>query len=526
MAGKEIWLDNLQGMIQRQDMDKIPLNYSPLLVNVSNSKPGTWGKRSGSVILGTDTGGNGVDGLIAFSKLDGTTELSVIRGTNLELYDTTTDSWTGSILASYPNSNVEGVNYRGQKYWVGAGLNLSYEDSTGTLTAVGTAGNRIKAKCMAVAQGTLFVGNVTEIGGSSVSYQNRVYYSLFDETNNIPGHQLYEDDETMTTSTRFIQLPEPVVALFSNSAIGQIIIFTARKAYTFDIRYAENGTGVISLFGVGCANQRSIGECNDWMIWMDRRGRIWSWGGAGKPENISWDIQDDTYADSLIDNISRSNLSSICFGADGNEFYFSVGNITFRGRSFTNCLIRGFLAQTAQVLWSLYTLPYKPLIFTNTIISNKEVLVCGCSDDNVYLLNTGTNDNGTAISAYAITPFIDFGKTYKTKTNESLLIKYRPQSADNTYLYVKYATDCNFTYTSITDPDNASPVTTYGVIDMYESDYSTRLDKIKVIGFPKGLKFRSLSLEIGNDQASEDFEISGIGYMITAEELNIRPQTI
>lgn len=69
------WMYDLQGIIQRQDMDKTPDNSSPSLVNISNAKPGTWIKDSGSALVDATQAGNGVYGLITFRKNDGTTVL-------------------------------------------------------------------------------------------------------------------------------------------------------------------------------------------------------------------------------------------------------------------------------------------------------------------------------------------------------------------------------------------------------------------------------------------------------------------
>ena len=54
------WQTNLQGVMQRQDPDKIPDSYSPLHVNVSTDKPGTWITRKGTDLLATTQVGNGV----------------------------------------------------------------------------------------------------------------------------------------------------------------------------------------------------------------------------------------------------------------------------------------------------------------------------------------------------------------------------------------------------------------------------------------------------------------------------------
>jgi len=513
---------NFLGMQQRVDAHKLPAGYSPLLINISNDKPYTWGKRPGSVILGSTLAGNGVYGMANYEANDGTNVLRISRSTNLYTYNPTTDAWTSAIAAAFPASRVEATNYLNRVYWIGSGLNLSYETGS-SLTSVGTASNKIKATCIATSQNTLYVGNVTSVGGGAVSYQDRVYYSLFRGATTATD-QLFEDTETLATSTRWFSVGAPIKCLYPNPDSGQLLVFTSKQCFLFDITFPNNNYGPRLLFNIGCANQRSVTTCNGWLVWMDNEARIWAWGGAGKPIPLSWDIEDDSYEEAIINKIPRSQLSSVCAGSDKNKFYFSVGPITTYGTTFSNCVIRGLATQSFDsILWSLDYYPYKFSIFANTYISDKQVLVGACTNNDAYLLNTGTNDNGTAINAIAKTRFIDFDSYYDTKTDDIILIEYRPQSAESTNLKVAYAVDGSTSYTAVSDPDAGQPLTAYGSLDMYNSSYSTKLNDLKYIFMPKGIKFRRISIEISNNQVSEDFEISSIGLRVqTIEKLNTR----
>lgn len=520
MTEQNIWISDLMGMVQAQDADKIPANYASLLVNISLDKPGTWAKRKGSLMLDATYAGNGVDGLHNYEKNNGSDELRVIRNSLLQVYDEANDQWDASIGTGFGTDRVESCNYLRRAYHVGTGLKLSYENGSGSLTQAVD----LKASCIAASPSTLFVANITELGGSSVDYQDRVYYSLYDVTNNTPSHQFYESDETLATSTRYFTVGSPVKAIRYYDSIGLLLVWTKKRCFSFDMLYAENGTGVLPKFTVGCLNHRAVTEHNSWLFWMDNKGKIWMWGGSGQPTEISFDIHDGSHKEAIINVIDSEEFPNVCAGSDGNNVYFSVGDLTYRGITYENCLLRGFLAPSGNVLWSVDTYPYKASIFANTEIDGKDALIMGCTDNNVYLLNASVySDNGAAIDAFFRTGFMNMGKPVNVKTPTRILAKYRPQSVTTNYLYLKYAIDGKLSYSTITDPDAGTPVTRFGKINMYESDYATNLDEVKYVKMPNEAEYRTLSIEGGNSQLNEGFEITGLGVGISGmKDLDIR----
>lgn len=505
-----LWLPDLQGMNNRQDMDKIPDNASPLLKNISLDRPGIWGKRKGSSLLGTTSAGSGVQGLITYNKNDGTNVLRSVRGGNLDVY--TAGTWSTIDASQFSTGRVFSVNYKGAVYHASESVFLCYETG-GACTDVGTGNDRIKGRCIASAQNTLFIGHIYATGAGTVAYEDRVYYSLFDSSNNVPGHQFWNDAEgSLAASTRWFTLNEPVRGLFSYSATGLVYAFTDNKCYSFNMIGASNQTGIKGEFDIGLAHQRAITECNGWMVWMSPDKRIWAWGGAGLPKPISWDLEDDDGGASVINSIATTDQGTINAGSMGNVFYFSVGDVVLYNETVTNAVIKG-LATTdfSYILWSLESYPYRPVIFSKGRDTYKSVMYVGMDDINdVYQFNVGTNDGSTAVQAFARTKFHDFGLPADTKELVTLYIKYRPQSTTNNYLRVRFAKDGELNYVTITDPDNS--VINHGIINMYASDSSTRLSRVDKIQMRKGYQFRTISIEIGNLQSSEDFEVSAIGF--------------
>lgn len=512
-------------MNQRFDMDKIPDNYSPMLLNISNDKPGTWTKRKGTALLGTSsTGGSTkVQGLVTYYRPDGTIQIRAIRNRNLDNYDTASQTWTTLSANEFAaDVKVISVNYKGRLYHISTSDNLCYEDGSGATTDVGTAGQQIKGECLAVAQDTLYVGAVNYVGAASQNYLDRVYYSRFDAATALPTDELFNTGQTLTTSTRFFTLNEKCTALFRFGTAGGILhAFTANKCWSFDV----NEERLRGVFDIGCANQRSITQCNGLLVWMDNEGRIWAWAGGDLPMQVSYEIEDDENGEALINSLTTTSIGEVCAGSIGNKFYFSAGDVSYRSETVTNAIIKGLFSQSSQAtLLGVESRPEKPIIFSESVISSRKVLLYGDkASNNVFQMQSGINDGSTAITSVAKTKFFDFGKPFSTKQGSKLYIKYKPQSTVETYLTVRFAVEGNYSYTDLSVPTGTNPVTQYGVIDMYDAEAATKTDQVKVLLLPQDVKGRTISIEVSNDQVDRDFEVSGFGFDFDSIDLDIRP---
>ncbi len=415
--------------------------------------------------------------------------------------------WTSVASSVFTNqARVSSVNYIDRVYHISKEDFLSYETG-GTLTEVGAGADRIKGNTLAVAQNTLLVGG-------NIDYPDRVYYSRFDIDNNVPTDILWEETEgSLANSTRFFSVGESVTAMFTYSVSGRAYIFTQSEGYTFDISNADNAYGVVKKFNIGCANPRAITECNGWLIWMDASARIWAWGGSGPPVPYSWEIEDDTGRDAIINKIKVREIQNVCAGSIGSQFYFSVGDIDVLNRNLENAVIKGLVSQNFNyIIWSLDTYPFRPTIFANTTIDQEEQLLMGTEAGNVYIMNTNFNDDGGAINAFALTSFYKFGSYFRTKSARQLAIKFRPQPDEETYITVAYSIDGGLNYTTISDPDQG--IVNYGKIDTYSANSAVELSNVARIQFPAETRFRTLSLEIGNAQLDKSIEVSAMEMLV------------
>lgn len=421
----------------------------------------------------------------------------------------TTDSQTRTITA-YTSATQVTVN---------TAINDTWDNDKLTIV------EKIKGKHLTVSQNTLFLSNITYLGQTAVTDADRTYYSVFDSTNNTPSHQLYNTTEgtetgTLGNSTRWFRLQLPIVGSFSFGVTGLSYFFTADACYSFDMSLENNATGPKKVFDIGLANENAIDEVNGWMIWIDRSGRIWAWGGAGSPVNVSYDIEDENLGNAIISKIDKSGYADWALGGQNNQFWVSIGNITVYDKTINNCvLVALFNSDMSTIVWGAEGYPVQFRQFTKTTLSDKVRLVAACKGvDDVYILQDGANDGNTAIDAYVRTAFLDLALPLYKKEYLTLFIKYRPQSTSSTYLTVKYAIDGNLSYTTIASNSTSLK---HGRINMYSATSSVDTDNIAMIAFPTGVKGRTLSLELSNSTAGQSFEIKGIGIMFKKEPLNI-----
>lgn len=506
-------INDLQGMIQRQDPDKIPENFSPLLINISLDKPGTWSKRKGSDLLGSTQAGNGVYGLINYTKNDSSNVIRAIRSTDLDVYSESGDSWSAIDSSQFTASTkISSAVFNNRVYHVSPQDYLVWETGS-TCSEVGSGDDRIKANQVIVAQNTLFVCG-------RVSYEDRIYFSVFDSDANQLSHQLWSDAEArLADSTQYFRLNEPHVGSIAFNGLSYH--FTKNRCWEWNLI----SSSLREVFKIGLGGMRAVTVCNGWMVWMNPEGRIFAWGGAGQPMPLSWSLEDDANGEAFINAIDKETIGDVASGSIGNKFYFSVGDVTNFGETMTNAVLKGLITQTLDnVLWSVDTYPVKPVIFANAVLDSKEVLLFGADGvDDVYQMDTGSNDGSTAINAKAKTAFVDFDAPFFEKSINAIKIKYRPQSGSDTNLVIKYALNGSNSYTTLSDPDGGT--TSYGTIDMYSATSGTDLTDVKAINCHPNTKGRIISLEFSNNQTDEDFEISSIAFDVgSMSPIDIKPE--
>ena len=177
--------------------------------------------------------------------------------------------------------------------------------------------------------------------------------------------------------------------------------------------YTWNGTDTQAdvLVDVGAVSQEAIITIHNITFFLGRSKKNLGIYAytGGFPKLISRRIR------KWIDNIDQSNLGNIKIGADEDTVYFYIGNITFTGddiyedRAFTNVWLVYTISQDA---WKVYdNLNAKAFGYVNS--SGQQLLVFGDNNGKVWELGQGTTDDSgdskTPIQMEVITKEDSFG---------------------------------------------------------------------------------------------------------------------
>lgn len=530
-------MDKFFGMNRRLDADKIPDGFSPLAVNVDLDKIGTVRKRKGTDLLGTaGVPDSKVQSITEYVNPQGVSEVQIIRNGTIYRYDSTNDTYIQvGDGGQFPSlKQVQSVNYKGRVYYVteDEALRWNAGDNVVTLVNNETPANQIKAACVATAQQTLFIGNVTI---NSVNYPRRFYYSYFDSDTITETDQFWKTEETgFSDSTSFYDLQGGAIqAMIGYSARNQAYIFTDTKCYQFDITqaYTAPQNAIQEIFSIGCAGPKAVTVCDGVLYWMDKQAKMWAWRGSSSlPTELSYIIDDNGLGDSIISSIDKSaeNLKKVCVFGIGKRVYFSVGLINVDNQALNNACVKISLSKDGlDGYFSVDTYPNRIVCASVGTVGSIQTLLVGDST-NVLKMNsqyhdTDTNALSTAINSYYRTKNLHFNYPFQEKKIQNIIVKYRPVDTEDTYLSLKVTTDGNTEYISISD--SPSGVTNKGVINMYSSNSIFQKQAIKKAKLTQNMTGQTIGFELGNNQIDQSYEISMFGfdkYEIQASNIPIK----
>ncbi|MCK9497858.1 MAG: hypothetical protein M0Q27_03500, partial [Candidatus Colwellbacteria bacterium] len=165
-------------------------------------------------------------------------------------------------------------------------------------------------------------------------------------------------------------------------------------------RWTNSSTDPDKIIDVGCSSQESVCNGGNYLTFWNKQG---AWVTRGEyPVNISDPIRP------WVEAVSSANLSSVATGTDGRHFYFSVGDVTKDGVTYSNVVFRWSLATTE---WSVYSYA-KRFTFLTAYKDGTEVKLVGATSDAACQqveLATAHDDDGTPISIELESHDLDFG---------------------------------------------------------------------------------------------------------------------
>ena len=237
-----------------------------------------------------------------------------------------------------------------------------------------------KAKYVESYSDRLYLG-YCDVGGTD--YPSRVYYS-----------SLTASDETITWDTTNDWFPvetndgDHITALAKNKTY--LIIFKENSMFRYNGTLGVKNLKAIS-WNLGAVSQESVVIDENLILFYSRKGVCVYTGG--EPKIISRAIQP------IIDRVNQSNLGDISAGISGDIYYCYVGTLTSALPGDSAALEKVMLVyDISQNIWTYFTLADEPTAFGEYTSSGEKLLSFGDSNGEVFTLNSGTTDDGTAIA--------------------------------------------------------------------------------------------------------------------------------
>lgn len=368
--------------------------------------------RKGCTAVGNQIGGGGssVDGVYNYVDSQAGPDSQLIAVSNGTIYYLNSGTWTSTLTGDTAGLKTrfetfldEVVRVNGTdapKSWSGSG---AWRTTGGPLDLLHfPQGNLVRVYkdqvCVAGLSGdpdTLYISSVPSGGAISWTSDNRSITVNPEDNSNI-------------------------------TALGEIanllIIFKDRAMYRWNNRSLEADV----LTEVGCSSQESVCVGAATMFFFNDKG-VWATNG-GEPIRISRRVQ------KWIDGMSASFYANVAGYADGEHAYFSIGDCTVDGRSFTNVVLR-YTLETKE--WTVFSYAYEFRCFTTYIDSNAVKIVGGDDDGNVMQIESSSvTDNSNPVGFEIDTHDIDFGSKGIVKQITEKVMMYGVDH-DNISLSVK-----------------------------------------------------------------------------------------
>ena len=169
-----------------------------------------------------------------------------------------------------------------------------------------------------------------------------------------------------------------------------LIIFKEGSMHKFDGTYGATNLRPIS-WEFGTVSQESVVSDENLTLFYSRKGICAYMGGL--PKLVSRPVQP------IIDRVNQANLGNICGGIEGDHYYCYVGTLTSALPGHDSALSKVMLDYDInQNSWTYWTIPDEPMAFVTYTSSGSKLLSMGDSNGEIFTMNSGSTDDGTAIS--------------------------------------------------------------------------------------------------------------------------------
>jgi|SRR5581483_8847457 len=204
-------------------------------------------------------------------------------------------------------------------------------------------------------------------------------------------------------------------------AKNTLLIFKNNHIYRV---YSVQQTDPDPAINVGTYSNESIVETKDGIYFHHPTG-FYRYGYDGGVSEISKPITD------IARNISLSNYSNVAgwIETSGDAVCWALGNVTINGVTYNNLEVRYTISTQT---WTHYSKPSQILCASRYNDGSTVYQLVGDNSGNVLKINTGTDDNGTAISYSLIHRWYTVDGQMSTRKNiEKLLFHHEGERGSN-----------------------------------------------------------------------------------------------
>jgi len=337
-----------------------------------------------------------VKSILPFKTKAGDKYFFVAEGTNLWKTNSDMSVWDDPALKTDCDNAIFDSAVFLDKIFMGNGVDKLQHDGT-TLSAIG---------------GT--PPNFTIIE----SYKNRLWCNDTSE----PTFLKYGDTGSIDTlGDHYIQIAENTGDGIKGfiPLLTHLFILNEFSAYALYGSSADDFTKT-AVGPVGAVNNRSIVNLNETIYWLSQDG-VYSYSGAAIIP-ISFNLGE------LSDIVNTSKLSdAVAVGYD-NYYWLAIAGV---GQTTNDTIL---LYDTITGDWDIFKFPFSIYDFC----LDGAALYCAASDKKIYVLDAGTNDDGTNITARWVSDALDMNKPGREKKIKNIAVELADITGGGTLnLYLK-----------------------------------------------------------------------------------------
>lgn len=289
------------------------------------------------------------------------------------------------------------------------------------------------------------------LSGATQTNRSRVYFSSIVDPTGTPGITINTDASTGDWVDVNPDDGDDNTAFAYTS--GLVIVFKRNAMYRLD---AINKTvDLKNVFDFGAPSQEAVTTCQGQVYFFT--GRDIRMTNGSFPTQISrLGVQD------FINAISQSNWTSVYAGNDGNNVFFSIGNVTIPSGGNTSVTYSNVVLKFSVLdqNWTILTYPTQQQAYClYTESTNGRKMRFGDGGGNVQTTDVGVTDNGTPIYYELWTQPLDFQGVSQTEGMGFVgNARYsQKRITEDVAVYTRYAAGSTLEWRT-TEDDNFKPV--------------------------------------------------------------------